>query len=82
MKVMSDDSLARVQEIMRDVFDEDDIVLTLETTAQDVEVWDSLNHIRLIVAIEEDIGIQLPMERVNELRNVGDLVQLIDETKG
>jgi len=72
-------ALLRVQEIMRDVFDNDSIVLNVDMTAKDVEEWDSMNHVRLIVAIEQELGIELPMERVNELRNVGELVHLIDE---
>lgn len=77
-KVKKLNSLEKIQSIMHDVFDDDSIVLTYETTANDVEGWDSMNHVRLIVAIEQEIGIQLPMEQVNELRNVGDLVKLVE----
>lgn len=76
------DSLARLQDIMRDVFDNDSIVLTSEMTAKDVAEWDSMNHVRLIVALEQDLGFELPMERVSELRNVGELVELLDESRG
>ena len=72
-------SLERVQSIMRDVFEDDTIILTRETSAEDMEAWDSMNHVRLIVAIEQELGIQLPMELVNELKNVGELVDLIDK---
>ncbi len=75
---MATDALQKIQDIMRDVFGDDDIVLSAETTAADVEEWDSLNHVRLIVAIEADLDIELPMEQVNALRNVGDLVKLIE----
>ena len=74
-------SLDFVQEIMRDVFDNESIVLKKEMTAADVEEWDSMNHVRLIVAIEQELGIQLPMEQVNELRNVGELTNLVDSIK-
>lgn len=67
---------------MRDVFDNDSIVLTSEMTAKDVAEWDSMNHVRLIVALEQDLGFELPMERVSELRNVGELVELLDESRG
>ena len=67
---------------MRDVFDDEEIILTNETTADDIEEWDSMNHVRLIVALEQDLGIQLPMEQVNELRNVGDLVKLTEDVGG
>ena len=75
-------SLEKIQSIMRDVFDDESIVLTNETTADDIDQWDSMNHVRLIDAVEQDLGIQLPMEQVNELRNVGDLVKLTDEVSG
>lgn len=76
------DTLAALQDIMRDTFDNDDIVLKDDTVAGDVEGWDSLNHVRLIVAIEQDYDFQMPMERVSELQNVGELVALIDELDG
>jgi len=76
------DNLAALQEIMRDTFDNDGIVLKADTVAGDVQGWDSLNHVRLIVAIEQDYGFQMPMERVSELQNVGELVALIDELDG
>jgi len=74
--------MAKLQEIMRDTFDNESIVLKPEMTAADVEEWDSMNHVRLIVAVEEELEIELPMERISELRNVGELVQVIAEEIG
>jgi len=79
---MTISSIARLQKIMRDAFDNDTIVISVEMTAADVEEWDSMNHVRLIVAVEEELKIELPMERISELRNVGELVQVIEEELG
>lgn len=74
--------LDRVREIMADIFDEDDLAITPETTAADVEEWDSLSHIRLIVAIERSIGIKFANAEIEGLRNVGDLLKAISSKTG
>lgn len=63
--------------IFRNLFDEDSIVLTPETTAADIEGWDSFNHINLIVAIEVKFGIKFKTAELDELHNVGHLVDMI-----
>lgn len=79
---MSDDLLMRVQSIMADTFDEDDLVITPETTAADVEEWDSLSHIRLVVAIERAFGIKFSNAEIEGLENVGDLTRAIRAKTG
>ena len=74
--------LSRVQDIMADTFDEDDLVVTPETTAADVEEWDSLSHIRLIVAIEREFGFKFSNAEIDGLENVGDLVRAIETKTG
>lgn len=69
--------LAKLTELMRDVFDEDDLVATDETTADDVADWDSANHVRLIVAIEEEFHIQFATDEITAPENVGEFVDLI-----
>ena len=69
--------MSRVTEQMRDVFDEPELVATDETSADDVADWDSTNHVRLIVAIEEDFGIRFETDEVTAPENVGELVALI-----
>lgn len=72
---MNDEAiLERLQEIMADVFDEDDLVVTRDTTAEDVEEWDSLSHIRLMVAIEREFHVKFTNAEIENLESVGDLV--------
>ena len=75
---MTDDEiLHRVQEIMADTFDLDDLEVTRDTSAADVEEWDSLSHIRLVVAIERAFGIKFTNSEIEGLQNVGELVDVI-----
>lgn len=69
--------LDRVQEVFRDVLDDDEIVLTDQTTADDVEDWDSLSHIQLIVAIEKAFHIKFTSKEILSWKNVGELVDSI-----
>lgn len=73
---------SEVQDIMRDVFDLDDLEVSLDTTAEDVEEWDSLSHIRLIVAVERKFGFKFKNSEIESLKNVGDLVNLISAKAG
>ncbi len=68
---------ARLTEIFEDVFDEDDIVITSELAAKDVDGWDSLTHIRLILTVEKAFKIKFSTSEVGKMENVGDLVKLI-----
>ena len=68
---------ARLTEIFADVFDEDDIVVTPELSAKDVDGWDSLTHIRLILTVEKAFKIKFSTSEVGKMENVSDLVKLI-----
>jgi acyl carrier protein len=71
----------RLQEIFGDVFDEDDLKISPDMTANDVEEWDSLNHIRMIVAVEEQFGVKFSSAEVGSLNDVAELARLI-KSKG
>lgn len=74
-----DESLiyARLAEIFQDVFDEDSIQVTPELSAKDVDGWDSLTHIRLLLTIEKAFKIKFKTSEIGKLQNVGDLAALI-----
>jgi acyl carrier protein len=68
---------ARLDEIFQDVFDDDSIEVTPELTAKDVDGWDSLTHIRLILTVEKAFKIKFSTSEIGKLENVSDLVKLI-----
>ncbi|MBQ3656450.1 MAG: acyl carrier protein [Bacteroidales bacterium] len=69
--------LSQVTDIFRDVLDNEEIVLTENTTANDVEEWDSLSHIQLIVAIEKHFKIKFTSPEILSWKNVGELLETI-----
>ena len=69
----------KLTNIFRDVFDDDSIELKEGTTAADIEDWDSLTHIMLLSAVEDDFGIKFDMKAVQGLKDVGAMVDLIKE---
>ncbi len=71
---------AKLTSIFRDVFDDDTITLRPETTADDIEGWDSMSHVRLVLTVERQFNKNFPASRISQLNNVGDLVALISTT--
>ncbi len=69
--------LLEVQEVFRDVFDREDLTLTRDTDASDVEGWDSLAHVNLVTVIEKRYKIKFALGELEDLKNVGDLLDLI-----
>lgn len=69
----------KVQEIFRDIFDDDELIITDETNSDDIEDWDSLEHISLIVAMEKEFNMKFDIKKVNTLENVGGMIDLILE---
>lgn len=70
--------LEKLQGIFREVFDDDTLVVTRETTAADIEDWDSLAQINIIVACETEFKVKFNLNEVSELKNVGDTIDLIE----
>lgn len=69
--------------IFREVFEDSSIILTYETTAADIEEWDSLEQISLIVSIESQYEIKMNIKEVNSLNNVGEMVDyLVEKVQG
>ena len=66
-----------LNEVFRDVFDDDSICVTDTTTSDDIEDWDSLEHINLIAAVEQEFGMKFNMGQVVTMKNVGEMADII-----
>lgn len=73
--------LEELQKIFREVFDDATLVITPETSAIDIEAWDSLSHLNLVMAMEKEFDIQFDFEELNALRNVGEMMTLIQKKR-
>ncbi len=69
--------MEEIQEIFRDNFDDDSLVITRETCAEDIEDWDSLEQINLLTAMEKKFCVKFTLDDVRGLANVGDMADLI-----
>lgn len=67
----------KLNEVFQDVFDDDSITVNAETTADDIEDWDSLEHINLVSAVEKEFGVKFTMSQVVGMKNVGEMVDVI-----
>jgi acyl carrier protein len=80
------DTRARLQDIFREIFDDPKLLLRDEMTADDVEGWDSLAHVNLVIAVEQRFGIRLATAELSKTKepgsNVGSFVQLIEAKLG
>ena len=73
----STDLIDRITPVFREVFDDDGLMITPEMTADDIDEWDSLSHIRLIVSHEIEFGVKFKITEISDLRNVGDFIDLL-----
>jgi acyl carrier protein len=69
--------LSKISELLSEIVEQDGLELTDQTTAEDVVGWDSDNHVRLMMAIEAELGIRFDLEELNAPENVGALVTLV-----
>lgn len=74
---MHDQLLARLTSVFREVFDDESLEVGLGTTAKDVDGWDSLTHIRLMLNVERSFGCRLTASEIGRLKSVGDLVEVL-----
>lgn len=71
-----------VRKIFWTIFDDEDLEIVDETNAEDIEDWDSLEHVNLVVAMEKKFALKFDMKQVGTLKNVGEMVDLIVEKLG
>lgn len=70
--------IEELQDIFRDIFDDEDIVITKETTSEDIDDWDSLTHMQLILEIEKHYNIKFTTAEIKKAANVGEFIQIIE----
>lgn len=68
-----------LNEVFRDVFDDDSIEVNETTTSDNIEDWDSLEHINLLAAVEQEFGMKFSMGQVVTMKNVGEMVDIIEK---
>ena len=68
--------------IFKNILDNDDVVVNYNTTASDIEEWDSLTHIQLVVAIEKHFKIRFKSSEISAFKNVGEMVKAISSKLG
>lgn len=77
-----DEIVSRITELMKDVFDVDDLEYADTLSATDIEEWDSLSNIRFVVGLEKEFGIRFSNSEISALENVGQMVDLIASKLG
>jgi acyl carrier protein len=78
VRVLTDEEiLSRITDVVRDQLDDDEITLTQATEANNVDGWDSLAHVRIMIAVEEEFGVRFQTSEITSLKNVGGLVTLV-----
>ena len=68
----------KLNEVFREVFDDNEISLTPETTADDIEGWDSLSHVNLIIAVEMKFDIEFSQKEIRSFSNVGEMATCVE----
>lgn len=69
--------MQKLNAIFQDIFDDDSIVVTESTTADDIDEWDSLEHINLVDTVEKEFGMKFRMQEVSGMKNVGEMAEII-----
>ena len=76
------DILTKLTPIFRKVFEDDELVPTPEMTAEQVDLWDSMRHVRMVLAVEKALGVRFSTDEIAGLENVGALVKLVQAKLG
>ena len=72
-----DEVMGLLHPIFRDVFDDDELIIEANTTANEIDGWDSLTHIRLVITIEKAFDLRFTAAEISDLENVGEMAELI-----
>lgn len=75
-------TIEKIQDIFRDIFDDDLLIISPDTSADDIEDWDSLSHINLIVSVEKEFNIKFALGEIQSLNNIGEMMKLVEGKRG
>lgn len=70
----------RLEQVMRDVFEEEDFVLDATLMRDDIEEWDSMVHIQLVLALEKEFNLKFTTKQIVEMKSIGDIINIINES--
>ncbi len=76
------ETIEKLNTIFQDVFDDDELTIDAQTSAQDIDEWDSLMHVNLVLAVEKQFGIRFTGTEVAGLKDVGELSALVEKRLG
>jgi acyl carrier protein len=74
--------LGKITEVVRDQLDDDGVQLSVQTVSSDIEGWDSLAHVRILIAVEQAFGMRLTTTQIASIESVGELIDIIFEAQG
>lgn len=74
---MKEEILFKLQDIFRDVFDDEELRISKDMDANDIDEWDSLNQINIVVLVEKEFNVKFNLAEVEALKNIGDMIELI-----
>ena len=77
MQMSREEIYEKLTEVFRDVFDDEELLISDATNSDEIEDWDSLEHISLIVSMEKAFSMKFDIKEVNKLENVGEMIDLI-----
>jgi acyl carrier protein len=77
----TDSILEQLQSVFRDVFDDDELTINRDSSAEDVDGWDSLMHVSLMINVERVFGVKFSTTQVASLKDVGELIDLIESRR-
>ena len=80
-KINMNDIEIKLQSIFRDIFDKEDLSINQATSADDIAEWDSLAHITLLQSIQDEFDVDFTIDEITEMKNVGDMIDLIRRKK-
>ncbi|MCI9462638.1 MAG: acyl carrier protein [Lachnospiraceae bacterium] len=69
--------LEKINEVFRNIFEKENLVISEDTSADDIEGWDSLQHVKILVMLEQEFHVEFDIDEIISMDNIGDMVRII-----